>query len=72
MLSFLQRPGTTTFDTKFDLTADPHCLNNVAADPAYATARLEMAERLLSWRAEHLDQTLALTELTEGGVVSRR
>jgi len=56
----------------FDLTADPHCLRNVAYDPAYAGARIEMAERLLSWRAEHLDQTLALTELTDGGVVSIR
>ncbi len=56
----------------FDLEADPHCLRNVAADPAYAAGRIEMAERLLSWRAEHLDQTLALTELTDGGVVSRR
>lgn len=56
----------------FELTADPHCLRNVADDPAYAAARIEMAERLLSWRAEHLDQTLALTELTDGGVVSIR
>jgi arylsulfatase A-like enzyme len=56
----------------FDLTVDPHCLRNVAADPAYAATRLEMAERLLSWRAEHLDQTLALVELTDNGVVSRR
>ena len=30
-----------------------------------------MAEKLLSWRARHLDQTLALKELTPGGVVSR-
>lgn len=56
----------------FDLTADSHCLRNLAADPAYAAARLEMAERLLTWRAEHLDQTLALVELTDNGVVSRR
>jgi hypothetical protein len=27
-----------------------------------------MAERMLSWRAEHLDQSLALSELTETGV----
>jgi hypothetical protein len=30
---------------------------------------LEFAERLLRWRAEHLDQSLALVELTENGVV---
>ena len=31
------------------------------SDPAYRVARLEMAERLLAWRAEHLDQSLALS-----------
>jgi arylsulfatase A-like enzyme len=55
----------------FDLTADPQCLNNLAGNPAYATQQLAMAERLLSWRARHLDQTLALKELTPAGVVSR-
>lgn len=54
----------------FDLRADPHCLHNVADDPAFATMRIEMAERLLSWRARHLDQTLALKALTADGVVS--
>jgi arylsulfatase A-like enzyme len=54
----------------FDLEADPQNLRNLAADPAYASVRLEMAEKLLSWRAEHLDQTLALKELTPDGVVS--
>ena len=53
----------------FDLTSDPGETLNVAADPAYAATRLEMAERLLAWRAEHLDQSLALAELTEGGAV---
>jgi len=47
-------------------------LNNVAADPAYASTRLGYAERLLSLRARHLDQTLAYTELTEKGPVRRR
>ncbi len=55
----------------FDLEADPECLRNLAGDPAYAATQLAMAERLLSWRATHLDQTLALKELTPGGVVSR-
>ena len=55
----------------FDLDADPECLRNLAGDPAYAATQLAMAERLLSWRATHLDQTLALKELTPGGVVSR-
>jgi arylsulfatase A-like enzyme len=54
----------------FDLELDPDNLHNVVDDPAYAGARIEMAERLLSWRAQHLDQTLALKELTPAGVVS--
>lgn len=55
----------------FDLDADPANLHNLAQDPAFASVRLDMAERLLSWRAIHLDQTLALKELTPGGVVTR-
>jgi hypothetical protein len=47
-------------------------LSNVAADGAYAATRLAYAEKLLSLRAQHLDQTLAYTELTEEGPVSRR
>ena len=46
-------------------------LVNVAEDPAYLAIRLEMAERLLAWRAEHLDQSLALVELTEDGICGR-
>ncbi|MBL8576439.1 MAG: alkaline phosphatase family protein [Mesorhizobium sp.] len=52
----------------YDLDNDPGELNDLAGNPAYASIRLEMAERLLSWRAEHLDQSLALSALTEGGV----
>lgn len=52
----------------FDLANDPAETRNVADDPSYRAARLEMAERLLEWRAEHLDQSLALSELTENGV----
>ena len=48
----------------FDLPNDPGEMRNVADDPAYLAARLEIAERLLAWRAEHLDQSLALSELT--------
>ena len=54
----------------FDLEADPDNLVNVADDPAYAATRIMMAEKLLSWRARHLDQTLALQELTPKGVAS--
>ncbi|WP_292079292.1 alkaline phosphatase family protein [Mesorhizobium sp.] len=52
----------------FDLQKDPGELNNVANDPAYLPVRLELAEKMLAWRAAHLDQSLALAELTDGGV----
>jgi arylsulfatase A-like enzyme len=55
----------------FDLEADPDNLENLAGRPEYATVQLEMAEKLLTWRARHLDQTLALKELTPQGVVTR-
>ena len=55
----------------FDLTADPMELRNVAEEPAYLPVRLRYAEKLLSLRAAHLDQTLAFTELTAQGPVSR-
>jgi arylsulfatase A-like enzyme len=54
----------------FDLASDPHCLHDVGTDPAYGEVRLALAEKLLAWRAEHLDQTLALSELTGDGVVT--
>ncbi len=53
----------------FDLQADPGELTNLANDPVYAVVRLEMAEKLLAWRARHLDRSLSGTELTEAGPV---
>ncbi|MEW9805755.1 alkaline phosphatase family protein [Mesorhizobium sp. ZMM04-5] len=53
----------------YDLAADPGELRNVAEDETYLVHRLDCAERLLAWRAKHLDQSLALTALTEHGVV---
>lgn len=53
----------------FNVEADPGELTNLATSPAHLSTRLQFAERLLAWRAEHLDQSLALAELTENGVV---
>ncbi|MER8629391.1 alkaline phosphatase family protein [Mesorhizobium opportunistum] len=53
----------------FNVEADPGELTNLATSPAHLSTRLEFAERLLAWRAEHLDQSLALAELTDNGVV---
>ncbi|TCT09161.1 arylsulfatase A-like enzyme [Tepidamorphus gemmatus] len=54
----------------FDLEREPGELVDRANDPAYAAIRLEMAEKLLAWRARHLDRRLSGIELTEGGPVS--
>ncbi|MGV4793873.1 alkaline phosphatase family protein [Rhizobium sp. F40D2] len=56
----------------FNVSDDPMELDNIAGDPAYAAIRLGYAEKLLSLRARHLDQTLAYTELTEKGPATRR
>jgi arylsulfatase A-like enzyme len=53
----------------FNLADDPDETVNLAGNPAYRFARVEMAERLLTWRAEHLDESLSLSELTEDGLV---
>jgi len=53
----------------FDMLEDPDNLVNLADDPKFLDVRLMLAEKLLAWRAEHLDQTLALRELTANGVV---
>ncbi len=55
----------------YDLEEDPHELVNRADDPALLPVRLEYAERLLSWRARHLDQTLTHVKLTAHGAVER-
>lgn len=53
----------------FDLVDDPHETHNLAGEPAHLKTRLEMAERLLEWRAAHLDRTLSLVELTPRGLI---
>jgi arylsulfatase A-like enzyme len=55
----------------FDLDADPGETRNLAADPAYAPRVLEYAQKLLSWRMNHDEQTLTHLSLTSDGPVSR-
>ncbi len=54
----------------FDLERDPGELHDLSGDPAYAAVRLQCAERLLAWRARHLDRTLTGIELTPRGPVA--
>ncbi len=54
----------------FDLANDPGELNNLADDPTHASTRVIYAEKMLSWRARHLDRTLTGIELHPDGMVS--
>jgi hypothetical protein len=56
----------------FDLQEDPGECVDRATDPSLAGIRLGMAERMLSWRARHLDRRLTGLELTRNGVVDAR
>ncbi len=55
----------------FDLEQDPGESQNLAVDPAYLPLVLEYAQKLLSWRMVHDEQTLTHLAITEHGVVSR-
>jgi arylsulfatase A-like enzyme len=56
----------------FDLDRDPDELENRAHDPAYLPRVLEHAQKLLSWRMNHDEQTLTHIALTGDGPVSRQ
>ena len=56
----------------FDLEKDPGEFVNLAGDPAYIPLVLEYAQKLLSWRMNHDEQTLTHIVLSERGPISRR
>lgn len=56
----------------FDLEKDPGELHNLANDPEYLPKVLEYAQKMLSWRMNHDEQTLTHVALTEDGIVERR
>ncbi len=53
----------------FDLNSDPTECENVIDHPDYQSVRVTCAEGMLSWRAEHLDQSLSFSTITDRGVV---
>jgi N-sulfoglucosamine sulfohydrolase len=53
--AYLQRPA----EELYDLARDPEEVTNLAADPAYAGIKAELAERLRSLRAATKDPWLA-------------
>ena len=56
----------------FDLDKDPNEFTNIATDRAYAPQVLEYAQKLLSWRMNHDEQTLTHIMLSEEGPITRR
>jgi len=56
----------------FDMAADPSETHDLATHPNRLVTRMSCAEALLAWRAEHLDQSLALTILGDHGPTSIR
>lgn len=56
----------------FDLEKDPDEFVNRANDPAYLPLVLEYAQKLLSWRMNHDEQTLTHIALTDDGPVERK
>jgi arylsulfatase A-like enzyme len=55
-----------------DLTLDPDEMHDVSEDPRYRDDRLVMLERMLNWRIEHSERTLAGMLLTPSGVFEGR
>ena len=56
----------------FDLNNDPHEFHNLAGDPARHGLVLEYAQKMLSWRMNHDERTLANTRLGPEGIVENR
>ncbi|MEQ8268348.1 MAG: alkaline phosphatase family protein [Parvibaculum sp.] len=56
----------------FDLEKDPDEFVNRATDPDYLPLVLDYAQKLLSWRMNHDEQTLTHIAITDDGPVERR
>jgi len=56
----------------FDLESDPDELDNRSGDPACRTQELEYARKMLSWRMNHADRTLANMHVGKGGLFEWR
>ncbi len=55
----------------FDLEKDPQEFVNRANDPAYLPVVLHYAQKMLSWRMNHDEQTLTHISITDEGPVVR-
>ena len=55
----------------FDLENDPEELVNQVNNPDYFQLVLEYAQKMLSWRMNHDEQTLTHIKLTDKGIISQ-
>jgi len=55
----------------FDLQRDPDEFHNLANDPAHAGLMLQHAQKLISWRLKHEDQTLTHMMASADGLIER-
>jgi arylsulfatase A-like enzyme len=55
----------------FDLARDPHEFTNLADAADYKKVALTYAQKLLSWRLAHEDQTLTHQMATDKGMIAR-
>ena len=55
----------------FDIAADPHEINNLAEDAAYATVMLKYARKMLDWRLTSAERTMTNMHLGSGGLYER-
>lgn len=53
----------------FNLQEDPEECNNIVDEPEALSIRQAFAEELLAWRAQHLDQSTAMSRVSSEGVV---
>ncbi|MCC6470165.1 MAG: alkaline phosphatase family protein [Alphaproteobacteria bacterium] len=53
----------------FDMAADPQEHRNCLADPAYAPAALQMAQKMLNWRLAMADRTMTGMKLSSKGLL---
>ncbi|MEZ5862058.1 MAG: alkaline phosphatase family protein [Geminicoccaceae bacterium] len=56
----------------FDLREDPHEMRNLAGDPAHAATVRDYAQRMLTWRMEHMERTLTGVQAGPEGLKSIR
>jgi arylsulfatase A-like enzyme len=56
----------------FDMQNDPYEMHNLANDPEREALMLRYAQRMLSWRMQHADRTLANFHLSSKGVFDGR